>query len=108
MSEPKGSEDGDGDGEGEGDRRVATCPECDQATVRIRGPRGQDRRTRAPDADYYCTDCGHYFDTPHHRAPKGGTSGVVTQPGVCGLGAQLGNADPDDDWSEIVHGGGED
>lgn len=86
---------------------VAACPECERANIRTRTARGRSHRSRDPDATYYCGRCGHCFNEIHYR-PKADVTGAAAQPGTRGLAAQLAHADPDDDWGEIVQGGGGD
>jgi len=43
---------------------VWACPECDEPKVQ---PRQGEPWADDTDADYYCSDCGAYFDEPAER-----------------------------------------
>ena len=54
---------------------VAACPDCDAAKVQPR--KGEDWADDT-DADYYCSDCGAYFDDLKKRTADGHTRGGST------------------------------
>jgi len=50
---------------------VMACPECDNASITVLSP-GSPSGSDAP-GNYYCSECGSYFDTPNQRARRAST-----------------------------------
>lgn len=67
---------------------VKACPECDAAMPRPRQP-GNPMGKTEPEDEWYCDDCGAYFDEPVVRAARAST-GPYT-----GLAKRLAEADPE-------------